>query len=886
MATTVATLVAKLQADSSQFKAGMAGAQRDVDTLTGKSKSAFAKLGPAAKLAGAAVAAGIAAGAVKSVGAFVEFEKGMNEVFTLLPGISDKAMGQMEDDVKDLSKEFGITTKETVPALYQALSAGVPKDNVFEFMETAARAAKGGATDLETAVDGITSATNAYGVETLSAERASDIMFTTVRLGKTDFEQLSGAMFQVAPIAAGAGIAFEDVGAALAVITGQGVPTSVAATQIKGAVAEMGKEGSIAFQNFEKATGQTFPEFIAAGGTLEGAFAAMKQHADDTGTGVQNLFGSIEAGQAAIALTSDEGAPKFAAAMQTMQDSSGATQGAFETMEQGIGATWDKIKANVETALIDVGGRLAPLVSEWSEAFLRVLPGAIDFTIGAVEKIVGFIQNFIRGVQEILGWFKKLPGPITSVAVALGAVATALALLYANPVIAGLALVAGAVAFIGAKAGESERRVAELEEALLDLEGKGSIDESLEQQIETLAKNAPDAVRAMNNLGLSYKDIEKAIKNPTKSLGEWIREQREEQDQVKGNIHDLKELEKAFDPLEKAYDNVAEQAAKNMEEMRREHMEQLAATEEWERRNVDAFVRYEEEMSERLTRAGDSLGTFTSDVGTDMGTISEGLAVNEIDWMAWEEQLGASMEGTRQAFVETTEGMVNGFTGATEEIELTAEQFMDNLEEEFAQQQEYEKLFKELGEAGMFGLQQALVDGGPGAVSTIRDVSNDMSMAFQAELRLSPHSAMQYLKDNFSMYGHWFRVYGSDLARMLESGWNPFLPIPQPGDAPANKPPPASVAGNPPGAPVDDRPRQHGGPVSAYQSYLVGERGPELFLPATSGRIIPNGGFGFGGGDIHVYVEGNLFGAATADELVEILEDARRRHRLRGGAMI
>jgi hypothetical protein len=38
-----------------------------------------------------------------------------------------------------------------------------------------------------------------------------------------------------------------------------------------------------------------------------------------------------------------------------------------------------------------------------------------------------------------------------------------------------------------------------------------------------------------------------------------------------------------------------------------------------------------------------------------------------------------------------------------------------------------------------------------------------------------------------------------------------------------------------------------GGPVSAGTPYMVGEQGPELFVPAMSGRIVPNGG-GAGGG--------------------------------------
>ena len=65
-----------------------------------------------------------------------KFHNGMNEVFTLLPGISSSSMKKMENDVKSFAKEFGVLPEEEIPALYQALSAGVPQDNVFEFLKT------------------------------------------------------------------------------------------------------------------------------------------------------------------------------------------------------------------------------------------------------------------------------------------------------------------------------------------------------------------------------------------------------------------------------------------------------------------------------------------------------------------------------------------------------------------------------------------------------------------------------------------------------------------------------------------------------------------------------------------------------------------------------
>ena len=38
--------------------------------------------------------------------------------------------------------------------------------------------------------------------------------------------------------------------------------------------------------------------------------------------------------------------------------------------------------------------------------------------------------------------------------------------------------------------------------------------------------------------------------------------------------------------------------------------------------------------------------------------------------------------------------------------------------------------------------------------------------------------------------------------------------------------------------------RQFGGPVMKNKPYIVGEDGPELFMPKTAGNIIPNGQMG------------------------------------------
>jgi tape measure domain-containing protein len=59
--------------------------------------------------------------------------------------------------------------------------------------------------------------------------------------------------------------------------------------------------------------------------------------------------------------------------------------------------------------------------------------------------------------------------------------------------------------------------------------------------------------------------------------------------------------------------------------------------------------------------------------------------------------------------------------------------------------------------------------------------------------------------------------------------------------------------------------RASGGPVKANNQYIVGEEGPELFVPKVSGSIIPNGG---GASPINSSAAGSSFSAKRAQDLL------------------
>lgn len=402
--------------DSAQSVKAFKAARDELDKLgrdagvsegkVGRLRGGLSKVGTAAKAGFAAAAGAATAFAASGVKAFSEFQEQMNEVFTLLPGISEKEMGKMSGQVKDFAKEFGVLPEKVVPALYQALSAGVPKKNVFEFMEGAQKLAKGGVTDLTTAVDGLSSVTNAYGADVIDAATASDIMFTTVKLGKTTVGEMSSSLSNVIPAAAAAGVTFEEVGAAIAALTSQGIPTAQATTQMRSAIVELTQGAGKASKAFVEISGKTFPEFIKGGGTMQEALQMMEKEAKKNGASLLDMFGSVEGGSAALALTG-RGTETFVGNLEAMGGASGAADQAFATMDSGMASTMDKLKARVKVMSIDVGEKISSIGPMWLSLGLqaaassgKVLMAVSSVVAGAAHMAASTLASIVKAVAK------------------------------------------------------------------------------------------------------------------------------------------------------------------------------------------------------------------------------------------------------------------------------------------------------------------------------------------------------------------------------------------------------------------------------------------------------------------------------------------------------
>lgn len=385
------TATLELTTDSSKLDAGLKRGRSSI--------GAFGKLAVLGAAAGAAAIAGIGVAAIKMA---ADFDKSMREVNTLL-NLSEEAFGALKADVLSLSQEIGIAAGEMVPALYQAISAGVPKENVMTFLETAGKLAIGGVTTLETAVDGLTTAINAFQIPMEEAESVSDTFFVGVKAGKTTVEELSKALFQVAPMASAAGAGLQETVAATAALTTAGVPTRVATTQIRAAIQGLLRPADEVIAVFNQAgfaSGQLAVKELG----LAGAFQIMADAAEGDIGVLTRMVGSIEGVAAILSLTGAQ-AGVFASTLDEMRSTSGQANLAFEEMNKSVARQWDLLKNKFSTTMIRIGGKLLPLVIR----MLTLMTPLIDLATVALEQLFDFLINVVERAVVI---FEPLFGSI------------------------------------------------------------------------------------------------------------------------------------------------------------------------------------------------------------------------------------------------------------------------------------------------------------------------------------------------------------------------------------------------------------------------------------------------------------------------------------------
>ncbi|MGL5957995.1 MAG: phage tail tape measure protein [Phocaeicola sp.] len=312
-----------------------------------------------------------------------EFNRNMMEVATISKEVSNNISGY-SNQILDLTRNIPVHATDAAKALYQIVSAGHDGADGMKVLEVAAKAAVGGVTDTATAADAITTVLNSYKKTAEEAGNVSDMLFTTVKLGKTTFGELGQTISQVSPIAASFGINIEEVLAAVASLTKQGVPTAQAMTQIRAAITGAANElGDAAFE------GRSFQE----------AMQLIYDKAGGSATVMKEMLGTQEAVSAVLSMTGNN-ALSAASDLEQLRQSTGAAKDAFAIMAKEATNQMTLLSNNIQATLAPMGEAILKQVSDLAKGFNDA------FASGELESSIKTLTELILAVSSAIVVYK------------------------------------------------------------------------------------------------------------------------------------------------------------------------------------------------------------------------------------------------------------------------------------------------------------------------------------------------------------------------------------------------------------------------------------------------------------------------------------------------
>ena len=355
MATKVFDLYAEISLDNSSYMEGLRtseSAGKDFESKlkdnTSKTKTGFDTLSTSVSACKSVLATvGIGFTMDKVI-------KGLSEAYNEATKLDEKLRGastlygsvavdqtKLVDNLKSISLQTGESLEVLGQTVYDAMSAGVqPTEDMAEVLQVvsaSSKLAKAGFTDTNTAMKASLSVINAYGMDIENINKVSDVLLNTQNLGVTTVGELSNALSKVTPVASAFGVSIENVTSALALMTKQGTNTEVASTGLSAILSELGKSGTTASENLQKAslsaglTETSFKGLLFSGKSLGDILDIMADYAEQNNLSLVDMFSSIEAGKSALQIT-NAGAEEFNKTLDSMETATGLVSESFEKM--------------------------------------------------------------------------------------------------------------------------------------------------------------------------------------------------------------------------------------------------------------------------------------------------------------------------------------------------------------------------------------------------------------------------------------------------------------------------------------------------------------------------------------------------------------------------
>ena len=356
-----------------------------------------------------------------------DFETSMTKISTLV-GASAKDLKEYEKGIMQLSDQVGISAKELADGLFFITSAGFEGAEALEALEISAKASAMGMGEMSSISNALTSIMTAYADEQMTAAKAGDLLHETLKQGKFDAGQFMEKLGSVIPVAAGAGVSMEELGAASATmskLSGDAAGTLTAMRSLMLSLlkpSEKQKEILADIGMTSEQLGKMMDESLL--GTMQHLFKSL----DGNNEALFNMFGSSKAVVGALS-TMGLQSETYTKVLDGMNNSVGNINEGFDTLSGTSGFKFKQTLVKLQNVGIEIGNILLPIVIDLADGFKNILdqfnklsPEAKKMSVAA-GILVGALGPLLVVLGSIVGIVAGLSIKFIAIAVAIGALA-------------------------------------------------------------------------------------------------------------------------------------------------------------------------------------------------------------------------------------------------------------------------------------------------------------------------------------------------------------------------------------------------------------------------------------------------------------------------------
>lgn len=347
-------------------------------------------------LARAGVGAGIPFAAASKT--FGDFESAMARV-KALTNANEADFGKLGDKAKQLGRDTVFSAAQAAEAMGNFALAGFKVEDILKAAGPTLDLAAAGQIEIAQASDIAAKIMAGMGISADNLGNSVDVLTKAMTTANTDLLMLGDAFKFVGPIAKTAGVSFEEVTAAIQLLSNAGIQGEMAGTTLRGMILSLTAPSADAANTLAELGVQVndargnFRGLAPIIGDLEKALSGM-----GSGARLEKLGTIFPARQAAgAAELVDQGAAKLTEATKALGDAGGTASRIAATQLDTLRGSVDILLSSLEGLGIEIGQAITPTIRAWGESMVGVLN-----TLSLLAKNnAAFIATVAKGVAAV-----------------------------------------------------------------------------------------------------------------------------------------------------------------------------------------------------------------------------------------------------------------------------------------------------------------------------------------------------------------------------------------------------------------------------------------------------------------------------------------------------